>query len=135
MLQRCFPPKYPPTTPMIVVGIEEVTLDEPAHERLLAIIISRLVRCCMDTFQSMSLAGVHTGTAVRNPTDEKTPRLHPVGPEPKEFRATSSLETYPHGMATPRLELPIALTSPPGRQYSSGFRYVPLDGEVVQRLA
>ena len=83
-----FRAKYPPTTPMIVGGIEEVRLDEPAHELYAAdnYLGGRVMVFDLDTFKFKRGWGAYGHKLSEITTDDKDRDYVPGGPEPKEFR-------------------------------------------------
>jgi len=83
-----FRAKYPPTTPMIVGGIEEVRLDEPARELYTAdnYLGGRVMVFDLDTFAFKRGWGAHGHKLSEITTDDKDREYVPNGPEPKEFR-------------------------------------------------
>ena len=83
-----FRKKYPPTTPMIVGGIEEVRLDEPAHELYTAdnYLGGRVMVFDLDTFKFKRAWGAYGHKLSEITTDDKDRDYVPNGPEPKEFR-------------------------------------------------
>ena len=80
-----FRAKYPPTTPMIVGGIEEVRLDEPAHELYTAdnYLGGRVMVFDIDTFKFKRGWGAYGHKLSEITTDDKDRDYHPNGPEPK----------------------------------------------------
>jgi sugar lactone lactonase YvrE len=83
-----FRAKYPPTTPMIVGGIEEVRLDEPAHELYAAdnYLGGRIMVFDLDTFKFKRGWGAYGHKLSEITTDDKDRDYVPGGPEPREFR-------------------------------------------------
>jgi hypothetical protein len=83
-----FRAKYPPTTPMIVGGIEEVRLDEPAHELYAAdnYLGGRVMVFDLDTFAFKRGWGAYGHKLSEITTDDKDRDYVPNGPMPKEFR-------------------------------------------------
>lgn len=83
-----FRAKYPPTTPMIVGGIEEVRLDEPAHELYTAdnYLGGRIMVFDLDTFAFKRGWGAYGHKLSEITTDDKDRDYVPNGPQPKEFR-------------------------------------------------
>ena len=95
-----FRAKYPPTTPMIVGGIEEVRLDEPAHELYAAdnYLGGRVMVFDLDTFQFKRGWGAYGHKLSEISTDEKDREYTPNGPEPKEFRNHLTLNISKDGL-------------------------------------
>jgi DNA-binding beta-propeller fold protein YncE len=85
--------KYPPTTPMIVGGIEEVRLDEGAHELYAAdnYLGGRVMVFDLDTFQFKRGWGAYGHKLSEITTDDKDRAYVPNGPMPKEFRGHLTL--------------------------------------------
>ncbi len=95
-----FRKKYPPTTPMIVGGIEEVRLDEPAHELYAAdnYLGGRVMVFDMDTFQFKRGWGAYGHKLSEITTDDKDRAYTPNGPMPKEFRGHLTLNVSNDGL-------------------------------------
>ncbi len=83
-----FRKKWPPTTPMIVGGIEEIRLDEPAHELYTAdnYLGGRIMVFDLDTFKFKRGWGAYGHKLTEISTDDKDRMYTPGGPFPKEFR-------------------------------------------------
>jgi DNA-binding beta-propeller fold protein YncE len=95
-----FRAKYPPTTPMIVGGIEEIRLDEPAHELYAAdnYLGGRVMVFDLDTFQFKRGWGAY-GHALSEITTNDADRAYtPGGPMPKEFRGHLTLNISHDGL-------------------------------------
>jgi hypothetical protein len=88
-----FRAKYPPTTPMIVGGLEEIRLDEPAHEMYAAdnYLGGRVMVFDLDTLQFKRGWGAYGHTLSEMSIDDKDRAYTPGGPEPKEFRGHLTL--------------------------------------------
>jgi hypothetical protein len=88
-----FRAKYPPTTPMIVGGLEEIRLDEPAHELYAAdnYLGGRVMVFDLDTLQFKRGWGAYGHTLSEMTTNDKDRAYTPGGPEPKEFRGHLTL--------------------------------------------
>src|SRR5437867_12850035 len=96
-----FRAKYPPTTPMIVGGIEEIRLDEPARELYAAdnYLGGRVMVFDLDTFQFKRGWGAY-GHALSEVTTSDAYRAYtPGGPEPKGFRGHLTLNISNEGLA------------------------------------
>jgi DNA-binding beta-propeller fold protein YncE len=95
-----FRAKYPPTTPMIVGGIEEVRLDEPAHELYAAdnYLGGRVMVFDMDTLQFKRGWGAYGHKLSEMTTDDKDRAYTPGGPMPKEFRGHLTLNVSNDGL-------------------------------------
>jgi DNA-binding beta-propeller fold protein YncE len=95
-----FRKKYPPTTPMIVGGIEEVRLDEPAHELYTAdnYLGGRIMVFDLDTFKFKRGWGAY-GHKLSEITTNDADRMYvPNGPFPKEFRNHLTLNFSSDGL-------------------------------------
>jgi len=95
-----FRAKYPPTTPMIVGGIEEIRLDEPARELYCAdnYLGGRVMVFDLDTFQFKRGWGAY-GHALSEMSASDADRAYtPGGPEPKEFRGRLTLNISNDGL-------------------------------------
>jgi hypothetical protein len=94
-----FRAKYPPTTPMIVGGLEEIRLDEPAHELYAAdnYLGGRVMVFDLDTLQFKRGWGAYGHTLAEMTTDDKDRAYTPGGPEPKEFRGHLTLNVSHDG--------------------------------------
>ncbi len=90
---KAFREKYPPTTPMIVGGMEEIRLDEPAHELYAAdnYLGGRVMVFDLDTFKFKRGWGAYGHTLDQITTDDADRAYTPGGPEPKEFRGHLTL--------------------------------------------
>src|SRR5579872_1887364 len=95
-----FRAKYPPTMPMIVGGIEEVRLDEPAHELYTAdnYLGGRVMVFDLDTFAFKRGWGAYGHKLSEISTDDKDRDYVPGGPEPKEFRNHLTLNISNDGL-------------------------------------
>jgi hypothetical protein len=85
--------KYPPTTPMIVGGIEEIRLDEPARELYAAdnYLGGRVMVFDLDTFQFKRGWGAYGHALSEMSTKDADRAYTPGGPMPKEFRGHLTL--------------------------------------------
>jgi len=114
-----FRAKYPPTTPMIVGGIEEVRLDEPNHELYAAdnYLGGRVMVFDLDTFQFKRGWGAYGHKLSEISTDDKDREYVPNGPEPKEFRGHLTLNVSHDGMvyAADRMANRIDVTTRDGK--------------------
>ena len=95
-----FRAKYPPTTPMIVGQIEEVRLDEAAHELYCAdsYLGGRVMVFDLDTFAFKRGWGAYGHKLSEITTDDKDRKYTPGGPEPKEFRNHLTLQISKDGL-------------------------------------
>jgi hypothetical protein len=95
-----FRAKYPPTTPMIVGGIEEIRLDEPHRELYAAdnYLGGRVMVFDLDTLQFKRGWGAYGHKLSEMSTDDKDRAYTPGGPEPKEFRGHLTLNVSHDGL-------------------------------------
>jgi DNA-binding beta-propeller fold protein YncE len=126
-----FRSKYPPTTPMIVGQIEEVRLDEPAHELYTAdsYLGGRVMVFDLDTFQFKRGWGAcgHALSAIS--TDDADRAYTPGGPMPKEFRGHLTLNISNDGLvyAADRMANRIHVTTKQGK-FLKEFILAPMTG-------
>ncbi|HLK47516.1 MAG TPA: hypothetical protein VKT49_05240 [Bryobacteraceae bacterium] len=94
-----FRAKYPPTTPMIVGGIEEIRLDEPARELYAAdnYLGGRVMVFDLDTLQFKRGWGAYGHKLSEMSTDDKDRAYTPGAPMPKEFRGHLTLNVSHDG--------------------------------------
>jgi hypothetical protein len=126
-----FRTKYPPTTPMIVGGIEEVRLDEPAHELYAAdnYLGGRVMVFDLDTLQFKRGWGAY-GHALSEITTNDADRAYtPGGPMPKEFRGHLTLNVSSDGLvyAADRMANRIHVTTKQGK-FVKEFILAPMTG-------
>ena len=95
-----FRAKYPPTTPMIVGGIEEIRLDEPAHELYAAdnYLGGRVMVFDLDTLQFKRGWGAYGHKLSEMTTTDADRAYTPGGPMPKEFRGHLTLNISNDGL-------------------------------------
>jgi len=95
-----FRAKYPPTTPMIVGGIEEVRLDEPAHELYTAdnYLGGRVMVFDLDTLKFKRGWGAYGHALSEISTNDADRAYTPGGPMPKEFRGHLTLNISNDGL-------------------------------------
>ncbi|MBV9505985.1 MAG: hypothetical protein JO323_13370 [Acidobacteriia bacterium] len=88
-----FRAKYPPATPMIVGGIEEIRLDEPARELYAAdnYLGGRVMVFDIDTLQFKRGWGAYGHALSEMSTNDADRAYTPGGPMPKEFRGHLTL--------------------------------------------
>src|SRR5580704_10762161 len=114
-----FRAKYPPETPMIVGGIEEIRLDEPAHELYAAdnYLGGRVMVFDMETFKFKRGWGAYGHKLSEITIDDKDRAYTPNGPEPKEFRGHLTLNVSHDGMvyAADRMANRIDVTNKEGK--------------------
>lgn len=95
-----FRAKYPPTTPMIVGGLEEIRLDEPERELYAAdnYLGGRVMVFDLDTFKFKRGWGAYGHALSEISTDDKDRAYTPGGPMPKEFRGHLTLNISHDGL-------------------------------------
>ena len=95
-----FRTKYPPTTPMIVQGIEEIRLDEGARELYAAdsYLGGRVMVFDLDTFTFKRGWGAYGHTLAEITTNDADRAYTPGGPGPKEFRGHLTLNISNDGL-------------------------------------
>src|SRR5262245_2231562 len=98
--QAAFRKKYPPTTPMIVGGIEEIRIDEPANEIYMAdnYLGGRVMVFSLDNFTFKRGWGAYGHKLSEITTDDKDREYKPSGPMPKEFRGHLTLNFSDDGL-------------------------------------
>jgi hypothetical protein len=126
-----FRAKYPPTTPMIVGGLEEIRLDEPAHELYAAdnYLGGRVMVFDLDTLAFKRGWGAY-GHALSEITTEDADRAYtPGGPMPKEFRGHLTLNISNDGLvyAADRMANRIQVTTKQGK-FLKEFILAPMTG-------
>jgi hypothetical protein len=114
-----FRAKYPPTTPMIVGGLEEIRLDEPAHELYAAdnYLGGRVMVFDLDTFAFKRGWGAYGHALSEITTDDADRAYTPGGPMPKEFRGHLTLNISNDGLvyAADRMANRIQVTTKQGK--------------------
>ena len=95
-----FRAKYPPTTPMIVGGLEEIRLDEPAHELYAAdnYLGGRGMVFDLDTLKFKRGWGAYGHALSEISTNDADRAYTPGGPMPKEFRGHLTLNISNDGL-------------------------------------
>ena len=126
-----FRAKYPPTTSMIVGGIEEIRLDEPAHELYAAdnYLGGRVMVFDMDTFKFKRGWGAYGHTLSEMSINDADRAYTPGGPMPKEFRGHLTLNISHDGLvyAADRMANRIQVTTTQGK-FVKEFILAPLTG-------
>ncbi|HVZ17818.1 MAG TPA: hypothetical protein VG897_11915 [Terriglobales bacterium] len=129
---KAFREKYPPTTPMIVGGIEEIRLDEPAREMYVAdnYLGGRVMVFDMDTLQFKRGWGAYGHKLNQITTDDKDRAYTPGGPEPKEFRGHLTLNISNDGKlyAADRMANRIQVFRRDGTYLNQEFVVAPMTG-------
>ncbi len=126
-----FRAKYPPTTPMIVGGIEEIRLDEPARELYCAdnYLGGRVMVFDLDTLQFKRGWGAYGHTLSQITTNDADRAYTPGGPMPKEFRGHLTLNISNDGFvyAADRNANRIQVTTKQGK-FLKEFILAPMTG-------
>ncbi len=127
-----FRAKYPPTTPMIVQNIEEVRLDEPAHELYAsdAYLGGRVMVFDLDTLAFKRGWGAYGKPLSEMSTDDADRAYTPGGPMPKEFKGHLTLNISNDGLvyAADRNANRIQVTTKQGK-FLKEFILAPNTGE------
>src|SRR5579863_8221462 len=126
-----FRAKYPPTTPMIVGGLEEIRLDEPAHELYCAdnYLGGRVMVFDLDTFAFKRGWGAYGHTLSEITTNDADRAYTPGGAMPKEFRGHLTLNISNDGLvyAADRMANRIHVTTKQGK-FVKEFILAPMTG-------
>jgi hypothetical protein len=95
-----FRAKYPPTSPMIVGNIEEIRIDEPAHELYAtdSYLGGRVMVFDLATLKFKRGWGAYGHTLAQITTDDKDRAYTPGGPMPKEFKGHVTLNISKDGL-------------------------------------
>ncbi|MBI4888596.1 MAG: hypothetical protein HY824_15980 [Acidobacteria bacterium] len=98
--RAAFRMKYPPTTPMIVGGIEEIRLDEAANEIYVAdnYLNGRVMVFALDTLAFKRGWGAYGHTLTEISTNDADHAYKPNGPMPKEFAGHLTLNFSNDGL-------------------------------------
>ena len=98
--QAAFRAKYPPSTPMIVGGLEEIRLDEPARELYAAdnYLGGRVMVFDLDTLKFKRGWGAYGHALSEISTSDADRAYTPGGPMPKEFRSHLTLNISNDGL-------------------------------------
>jgi DNA-binding beta-propeller fold protein YncE len=124
--------KYPPMTPMIVGGIEEVRLDEAAHELYAAdsYLGGRVMVFDLDTFKFKRGWGAYGKSLAEMTTNDADRAYTPGGAMPKEFRGHLTLNISTDGLvyAADRMSNRIQVMTKEGK-FIKEFILAPETGE------
>jgi hypothetical protein len=127
-----FRAKYPPSTPMIVGGLEEIRLDEPAREMYVAdnYLGGRVLVFDLDTFAFKRGWGAYGKPLAQISTNDADHDYTPNGPMPKDFAGHLTLNVANDGMvyAADRNANRIQVTTKDGK-YIKEFVVAPETGE------
>jgi len=117
---------------MIVGGIEEIRLDEPARELYAAdnYLGGRVMVFDLDTLQFKRGWGAYGHKLSEITTDDKDRDYTPGGPEPKEFRGHLTLNISHDGLvyAADRMANRIHVTTKEGKYVNKEFVIEPMTG-------
>ncbi len=126
-----FRSKYPPTTPMIVGGLEEIRLDEAARELYCAdnYLGGRVMVFDLDTFKFKRGWGAYGHALSEMSTKDEDRAYTPGGPMPKEFRGHLTLNFSSDGLvyAADRMANRIQVTTKQGK-FVKEFVLAPMTG-------
>ncbi|MEQ1945781.1 MAG: hypothetical protein ABL995_01230 [Bryobacteraceae bacterium] len=97
---KAFKEKYPPTTPVIVGGLEEIRLDEAARELYAAdnYLGGRIMVFDLDTLKFKRGWGAYGHKLSEMSTNDADRAYKPGGPMPKEFRGHLTINISNDGM-------------------------------------
>lgn len=127
-----FRQKYPPSTPMIVQNIEEIRLDEPAHELYAAdaYLGGRVMVFDLDTLKFKRGWGAYGKPLSEITTNDADRAYTPGGPLPKEFKGHLTLNISHDGLvyAADRNANRIQVTTKEGK-FLKEFVLAPMTGE------
>ena len=127
-----FREKYPPTTPMIVQNIEEIRLDESAHELYAAdsYLGGRVMVFDLDTLAFKRGWGAYGKPLSEMSTNDADRAYTPGGPMPKEFKGHLTLNISNDGLvyAADRNANRIQVTTKEGK-FLKEFILAPTTGE------
>lgn len=127
-----FRQKYPPSTPMIVQNIEEIRLDEPAHELYAAdaYLGGRVMVFDLDTLKFKRGWGAYGKPLAEISTNDADRSYTPGGPLPKEFKGHLTLNISNDGLvyAADRNANRIQVTTKEGK-FLKEFVLAPNTGE------
>ena len=132
-LVAAFRAKYPPTTPMIVGGLEEIRLDEPAREMYVAdsYLGGRVLVFDMDTFAFKRGWGAYGKPLAQISLNAADHDYTPNGPMPKDFAGHLTLNVSNDGLvyAADRNANRIHVTDKQGKYMNKEFVLAPSTGE------
>jgi hypothetical protein len=127
-----FRARYPPTTPMIVGGLEEIRLDEPAREMYVAdsYLGGRVMIFDLETFAFKRGWGAYGKPLSEMSTDDADRAYTPGGPMPREFKGHLTINFSTDGLvyAADRNANRIHVTTKQGK-FLKEFILAPTTGE------
>ena len=131
-LVAAFRAKYPPTTPMIVGGLEEIRIDEPAREMYVAdsYLGGRVLVFDLETFAFKRGWGAYGKPLAQISTNEADHDYTPNGPMPKDFAGHLTLNFSADGLvyAADRNANRIHVTDKQGKYMNKEFILAPSTG-------
>ena len=132
-LVAAFRAKYPPTTPMVVGGLEEIRLDEPAREMYIAdsYLGGRVMVFDMETFAFKRGWGAYGKPLNQISINDADHDYTPNGPMPKDFAGHLTLNFSSDGKvyAADRNANRIHVTDKQGKYLNQEFVLAPSTGE------
>jgi len=132
-LVAAFRAKYPPTTPMVVGGLEEIRLDEPAREMYIAdsYLGGRVMVFDMETFAFKRGWGAYGKPLNQISINDADHDYTPNGPMPKDFAGHLTLNFSSDGKvyAADRNANRIHVTDKQGKYLNQEFVLAPTTGE------
>jgi DNA-binding beta-propeller fold protein YncE len=128
-----FRAKYPPTTPMIVGGLEEIRIDEPAGEMWVAdnYLGGRILVFDLKTFAFKRGWGAYGKPLAQISLDERDHDYTPNGPMPKDFAGHLTFNFSNDGLVymADRNANRIQVTDKQGKYMNKEFIVAPSTGE------
>lgn len=128
-----FRAKYPPSTPMIVGGLEEIRMDEPAREMYVAdnYLGGRVLVFDMETFAFKRGWGAYGKPLSQISLNEADHDYKPNGPMPKDFAGHLTFNFSSDGLvyAADRNANRIHVTDKQGKYMNKEFIVAPSTGE------
>ena len=125
--------KYPPETPMIVGGIEEIRFDEPVREMYVtdSYLGGRMLVFDMDTFAFKRGWGAYGKPLAQISVDDADHVYRPNGPMPKDFAGHLTQHMSNDGMVylADRFANRIQVTDKQGKYMNKEFIIAPSTGE------
>jgi DNA-binding beta-propeller fold protein YncE len=127
-----FRKKYPPDTPMIVGGLEEIRIDEAANEIYVAdnYLNGRILVFALDTFAFKRGWGAYGKPLAQISTNDADHAYKPNGPMPKDFAGHLTLNFSNDGLvyAADRVANRIHVTTKEGKYVGKEFIVAPYTG-------
>jgi hypothetical protein len=130
--RAAFRQKYPPTTPMIVGGLEEIRVDEPNNEIYLldSYLNGRILVFSLDKFEFKRGWGAYGHKLNEISTSDADRQYKPNGPVPKEFAGHVTFNFSNDGMVyiADRVANRIQVTDRQGNYQNKEFILAPYTG-------